>query len=70
MEKVELVASLAGSRTPVSFPPDGGAKLALDIPESDEDAAYMLKKHFLKKALKVTFEVLDNPPDTRETAGC
>jgi hypothetical protein len=56
---VEFSASLSGSRAPLAFPCDGGAKLNLDIPETDEDAAYVLLKNMRGKTLKVTVEAVE-----------
>jgi len=59
MNVIELKGCLSETKTQVAFPKDGGAKIALDTDEQDEDAAYLLRKHMKGCLLKITFEVIE-----------
>ena len=59
MDKIELQGCLSESKTQVAFPKDGGAKIALDVDERFEDAAYLLRKHMKTCLLRITFEAIE-----------
>ena len=68
MNVIELRGCLSETKAQVIFPKDGGAKIALDTSEQDEDAAYLLRKHMKGCLLKVTFEVLERGGKRAEVA--
>ena len=67
IDTIELQAYLSQTRSPLTFPADGGAKLNLDISEDYVDAAYLMRKHMRTKLLKITVEAIAELPDTRDS---
>jgi len=67
VDTIELQAYLSQTRSPLTFPADGGAKLNLDISEDFVDAAYLLRKHMRTKLLKITVEAIGELPDAKDT---
>jgi len=57
-ERVTFTATVPPCARAVDFHGDGGARLQLDIPESDKPAALQIAAFFLQQQLRVTIEVM------------
>jgi hypothetical protein len=56
---VEFVGAIPGSARAIDFHGDGGARLQLDIPDTEKAAALAIPAFFLGKRLRVRIEALD-----------
>ncbi len=54
-----MTATIPPCARAVDFHGDGGARIQLDVPDSDKPAALQIAAFFLQKALRVTIEVID-----------
>jgi hypothetical protein len=62
LDTIELQGYVA-ARSALTFPPDGGGRIAFDVSEDQCDAAYLVKKHMRKKLLHITIEVEPGQPE-------